>query len=215
MTTHASAAPAMTGRRPPIWRRWGSRAVLTVVLLAGLGIAGWVVHRWANYPSAPDVAAVDLESAINFMATEEFNRLLERHRLRYAMAVVDRLGQSSFSELAMIMMRWDERRVKIAQNLRDIEGHDRLGSRVFAIFLEKFYDQSPAQRQAALVMIAMAQQGQIASRPQAFALPSIDEFKQDMGRFLTRQPPRVQAMCGQFLIDLKNQRTAMGLKDPF
>src|SRR5687768_17415317 len=201
---------------PPAPRRWSrGRAFAATLVVAFVVLAGWGVYRWATYPSAPDVATADLDTAINFMGSDDFNRLLERHRLRYAMAVVDRLSQSSFYDLSLMMMRWNERRSKIARNLRDIEGHDQLGSKVFAIFLEKFYAQSAAERTAALIVIAAAQQGQIMKHPGAFALPSIDEFKVDMGRFLSRQPPKVQAMCGQFLIDLKKQRDAMGLKDPF
>ena len=196
----------------PLSRR---RAGLALLVVAFVGFAAWGVWRWATYPKVPDVATVDLNTAINFMGSDDFNRMLEGHRLRYAMAVVDRLSQSSFGELSMMMMRWNERRAKIARNLRDIEGSDQLGSKLFAVFLDTFYAQSPAQQKAALFVIAAAQQGQINQHPAAFALPSTDEFKQDMGRFLSRQPPKVQAMCGQFLIDLKKQRDVMGLKDPF
>src|SRR5688572_1840124 len=191
------------------------RALVAALVVAFVALAGWGVYRWATYPVAPDVASVDLDTAINFMGSDDFNRLLERHRLRYAMAVVDRLSQSSFYDLSMMMMRWNDRRAKIARNLRDIEGHDQLGSKVLAVFLEKFYEQSPAERRAALIFLAAAQQGQIAQHPQAFALPTTEEFKQDMGRFIARQPPRTQAMFGQFVLDLKKQRDSMGLKDPF
>ena len=207
-TSFASATPP-----PGRWSR--GRTILALLVLAVVTLTGWGIFRWWTYPAAPDVATADLDTAINFMGSDEFNRLLERHRLRYAMAVVDRLSNSSFGELSLMMMRWNERRAKIARNLRDIEGSDQLGSKLFAVFLEKFYAQSPAERKAALIFIAAAQQGQINQHPAAFALPSIDEFKVDMGRFLSRQPPKVQAMCGQFLIDLKKQRDAMGLKDPF
>jgi len=205
------STPAPQPRRP--WPR--GRTILALLVLTFVGFSGWGIFRWWTYPTVPDVATVDLNTAINFMGSDDFNRMLEGHRLRYAMAVVDRLSQSSFGELSMMMMRWNERRAKIARNLRDIEGSDQLGSKLFAVFLDKFYAQSPAQQKAALFVIAAAQQGQINQHPAAFALPSTTEFKQDMGRFLSRQPPKVQAMCGQFLIDLKKQRDVMGLKDPF
>ena len=205
------STPAPRPRRP--WPR--GRTILALLVLTFVGFSGWGIFRWWTDPPVPDVATVDLNTAINFMGSDDFNRMLEGHRLRYAMAVVDRLSQSSFGELSMMMMRWNERRAKIARNLRDIEGSDQLGSKLFAVFLDKFYAQSPAQQKAALFVIAAAQQGQINQHPAAFALPSTTEFKQDMGRFLSRQPPKVQAMCGQFLIDLKKQRDVMGLKDPF
>ena len=212
-----TAIPTSLSTPAPQPRRPGSRrrAVLALLIVAFVGLSAWGIYRWATYPNVPDLATVDLDTAINFLGSDDFNRMLERHRLRYAMAVVDRLSQSSFGELSMMMMRWNERRAKIARNLRDIEGSDQLGSKLFAVFLDKFYAQSPAQQKAALFVIAAAQQGQINQHPAAFALPSIDEFKHDMGRFLSRQPPKVQAMCGQFLIDLKKQRDVMGLKDPF
>src|SRR5688572_9102843 len=116
-TSFAHATP------PP--RRWSrGRAAVVSLVVAFVGLCGWTVYRWATYPTAPDVATVDLDTAINFMGSDDFNRLLERHRLRYAMAVVDRLSQSSFGELSLMMMRWNERRAKIAKNLRDIDGSD-------------------------------------------------------------------------------------------
>ena len=50
-----------------------------------------------------------------------------------------------------------------------------------------------------------------ARHPERFGLPSADRFKNDMGRFFSHQPPRVQAQMGQFLIDLKKQRAKVFL----
>jgi hypothetical protein len=136
--------------KPPAPRPWSrGRTILALLVLTFVGFSGWGIFRWWTYPTVPDVATVDLNTAINFMGSDDFNRMLEGHRLRYAMAVVDRLSQSSFGELSMMMMRWNERRAKIARNLRDIEGSDQLGSKLFAVFLDKFYAQSPAQQKAA------------------------------------------------------------------
>jgi len=215
-----TAIPRLTFARSdppaPRGRHWGrGRAFAALLIVACVVLGSWGVQRWWTYPQVPDVAAVDLDTAVDFMGSDEFNRMLERHRLSYAMAVVDRLSGASFYDLSMMMMRWNDRRARIAKNLRDIEGHDQLGSKVLSIFLEKFYEQSPAERRAALIFLAAAQQGHIAQHPQAFALPTTEEFKQDMGRFIARQPPRTQAMFGQFVLDLKKQRDSMGLKDPF
>jgi hypothetical protein len=208
--------PSDTTHPPPTPRgAWPARLVATGLVLVFLLLAGRAFHRWATYPQVPDVASADLDSAISFIGTDDFNRMGNGHRLEYALAVVDRLGQASFADLAKLMFRRDENRARIASNIRGIEGHDQVGSRMFALFLEKYYDQSPAERQGALLIIAAAQQGQILRNPEAFGLPTADQFKQDFGRFVSRQPPRIQAMCGQFLIDLKQQRDSMGLRDPF
>lgn len=196
-------------RRAIAWIAAGILAAILVTLLA------WGVHRWWTYPQAPDVAAVDVNTAIDFMGTDAFNRMLERHRLAYALSVVDRLDQLSLTELMALMMRREANRAEIARNLRQIEGHEQIGARMFAMFLEKYYALKGAERQAALVAIALAQQGQIMQNPEQFGLPTAEQFRRDMTRFMSRQPPRVQAMCGQFLIDLKHQRDRMGLPDPF
>lgn len=205
---HAALMPS--NRRRTVGR--GVAGLSAVVLIA---IAGWGSYRWFTYPKVPDVRRVDLAAAINFMGSDDFNRMLERHRLQYALAVVDRLGQSSFPQLLQMMVTRDANRTQIARNIRAVKGYDQIGSKMFAIFLEKYYTLSPAERQAALLAIIAIQQTQIATHPEEFNLPTIDQFQRDMTRFMTRQPPKVQAMCGQFLIDVKRQRDRMGLRDPF
>lgn len=200
---------------PPPRRRAIGRVIAAVALLMITGFAGWAIYRWATYPTIPDVNTVALDSAISFMGTDDFNHMLERHRLQYALAVVDRLGQASFGQLLRMMATPDANRAQIARNMRAVTGYDQVGARMFAIFLEKYYALSPGERQAALLGIIAIQQAQIANHPEEFKLPTIDEFQRDMTRFMSRQPPRVQAMCGQFLLDIKRQRDAMGLKDPF
>jgi hypothetical protein len=193
--------------------------VVTIASLVGsvavLWCAVWGIHRWATYPTVPDVKTTDLESAINFMGSEDFNRMLQRHRLAYALAVVDRLGQASFAEILRIMINRGENRPRVARNLAALEGREQISAKMFAIFLEKYYALSPTERQVAMVSIIAVQQGIISKDPKEFGLPTMDELRHDMSRMMSRQSPRVQAMCGQFLIDMKRQRDKLGLKDPF
>ncbi len=209
---HPSVA---AGLKPPPRRRSVGRLLGALVMLAVVALSGWGIFRWTTYPRIPDVNTIDLDSAISFMGSADFNRLLERHRLQYALAVVDRLGQAGFWQLLRMMATPDANRAQVAKNIRAVTGYDQIGAKMFAIFLEKYYALSPTERQAALLGIITIQQAQIANHPDEFKLPTADEFQRDMTRFMSRQPPRVQAMCGQFLIDLKRQRDAMGLKDPF
>jgi hypothetical protein len=200
---------------PPRRWRWVWRGILTVTFATALALCTWGVWRWATYPQPPDVATADLDAMFDFIGSDEFNRMFEQHRLDYMSAVVDRLGQASFKDYLALMMRGSDQRAQITANVRSVKGYDQLGSKLFALFLEKYYAQSPAERKATLILLAYAQETYIARSPEEFDLPSIEEFKRDASRFMSRQPPRVQAMCSQFLLDLKAQRDALGLKDPF
>ncbi len=185
-----------------------------IALVAGGGIVGlWI---WRHYPKAPDVGKVPLKDAIAFMGTGDFNRLFERHRRQFAMAIVNRLRERSFEELVTMMMDQSDidGRKRIADNLRKLPGHEEIGSRMFSIFLDKFYELPALSRAVYLTTFAIAQQGEMGKHPDRRLLPSPERFMKDLSNFLTRQPPHVQAQAGQFMLDLKQQRRRLGLKDP-
>ena len=72
--------------------------------------------------------------------------------------------------------------------------------RIVGIALEKFYLRPAAQRAVVLKMIARAQQKTSISATPGAAFES--QFK----HIVTRQPPRVQGMMAQFVLDLARQR---------
>ena len=192
--------------------------VLTLAVslaLAALGGSAYGVWRWATYPDVPDVKVASAEDAVAFMGTDDFNRMTESHRQRYAMAVVEKMRDKPLEELIAMMLKRDARRTAAAKNVRNLKGRDEIGGAMMRVFLDKFYEQPKVKRQGYLTMIAVAQQGQIGKNPERFGLPPADKLKKDWAKFMRKQPPRSQAQMGQFLIDLSKHREMMGLKEPF
>ena len=188
-------------------------ALLAVALVAGLGYGAW---RWATYPARPDVATASEDALLDYMAGDDFARLTDGDKLALAEGYLDRLRrEATFEEMFRSLMRDDPRRKAMWRNMEGVAGRDRIGSAYLGLFLDKYYEIEGPQRQSMLTMLALAQQAVITTAPEKFGLPSVPQFKRDMGRFLSRQPPRVQGQMGQFLIDLKQRRVAMGLPDPF
>lgn len=190
-------------------------ATLALLAVIALTVGGYAVYRHATYPATPDLATADDRALRAFMASDEFNRLTEADRERVALAYVGRLRGKSFDQLFKLMLAPDPTRKQMAANIRKMSGREKIGSAFLAMFLDKFDALAGAQRAAVLTAMAFAQQGAIATRAEAFGLPSPDKFKRDLGRFLAHQPPRVQGQTGQMLIELKQQRQALGLPDPF
>ena len=210
--------------------RLATRALLGVLAISLLATGAWGVHRWATYPDVPDVATADLNESIAFMGTDEFNRLFARHRKAYALAIVNELEKKSFEDLVRLMMDRNGRRLGGAvRNFRDIPGREEIEDAFGRLFLNKFYEMPKLKRDMYLAMFAgferMARQrerqgGQSAQtaagtqpdRPRRRGgLPTPDRFKAEWSKFVTRQPPRVQAQTGQFLMDLRKQREMMGM----
>jgi hypothetical protein len=190
-------------------KRWINFAVACIVL-AGVAIG---TYQWITYDRMPPVR--DVDSAMRFMSTDDFNRYNERQRLKYAMDTIDKMRQMPYDDLLGQLGRHDEQRTRMMNNLRKVPGHERFGAEMFALFLDRFWDQNPGKRTATLMMIAMIQQGEFGKHPERYGLPSADQIKHEMNKFVTRQPVKTQAQCAQFMVELKRQREFMGLKDPF
>jgi hypothetical protein len=188
------------------WFKVGAVALL----LVGIGVgAFW----WMKRPKMPPVS--DAASGMKFMASDDFNKLTESQRLAYAMQVVDRMRGLPYDEYLHLMLRPDDLRMRLAENMRRVPGHEKFGSALFALFLDRFWEQNPGKRTGTLMIIALAQQGQFGKHPERYGLPSADEIKTEMNKFVTRQPVKTQAQCAQFMVELKRQREFMGLKEPF
>jgi hypothetical protein len=180
------------------------------LLLAGIGIGAFL---WMKRPKMPPVT--DAASGIRFMASDDFNKLSESQRLKYAMEVIDRMRALGYDEYLHLILAPDEQQMRLAANLRKVPGHEQFTSALFAMFLDRFWDQNPGKRSATLMLVALAQQGQFGKHPERYGLPSADQIKNEMNKFVTRQPLKTQAQCAQFMVELKRQREFMGLKDPF
>ena len=185
-------------------------------LLAALMIAGAVA--WVRYPKPPDIRKMSIDEALSFMAGDGFKQLRTSQRKAFAIATAEKMGaQSSFGDILWMMSRPDPKRQQRFANLRGLPPADRedVGAAYMRVFLDRFYVEPALKRKIYLTTFAGLQQSEIAKHPEQFGLPSADQFRNDLGRFVSHQPPKVQAQMGQFLIDLKKQRGAMGLKDPF
>ena len=173
------------------------------------------VLMWIRYPRPPDIRKLSIDQVLAYMASDDFNNLRASQRRAFAIASAEKMRQKSFGEILWMMARPDPQREKRFANLRKIPDREEIGAAYIRVFLESFYREPPVKQKVYLGSFAVLQQTEIAHHPERFGLPSADRFKNDMGRFFSHQPPRVQAQMGQFLIDLKKQRTAMGMKDPF
>jgi hypothetical protein len=191
------------------------RAALTLLALAFAAGAGWGAWRWWTYPKAPNVKTASLEDCLHFMSTNEFNRMFESDRTRFALATMEKMRERSFGQLLVLIAKPDPDFPNRARNLRQMEERGEVVAAAVRVFLDKFFDEPPAKQKVYLASFALLQQGEIAQHPERFGLPPPDRFKQDFGGFLAHQPPRVQGQMGQFLRDLKQTRQSMGLKEPF
>jgi len=191
------------------------RVIFATLALVAIGAATYGAWLWVHYPTPPDVQKLSIDQALAFMSSDEFNRLRASQRKAFAIAVADKMREKSFGEILWMMSRNDPRREQRFKNLRAIPDHEDVGAAYVRVFLDRFYAEGALKRKVYLTTFAALQQTEIGKHPEQFGLPNAEQFKKDMGRFFSNQSPRVQAQMGQFLIDLKKQRSVLGLKDPF
>jgi hypothetical protein len=194
------------------------RALRGIVWLALVAIViggAWGIWRWATYPKYPDLATATVEEAIAFMGDDEFNRMFEWHRRRYALGVAEKMREKPFAEIMRMMTSRAPEHEAAARNIRRLEARREIGDAFTRVFLDKFFEEPPMKQKAYLTVFAYLQQTEIAQHPERVGLPTAEEFKAGMGRFIGSQPPRVQGQMGQFLLDLRRQRELLGLPEPF
>ena len=78
-----------------------------------------------------------------------------------------------------------------------------VADRMFAMTLEKFYALPPSARTLLLEMIASARQTELDRHPDLYPAPTPQLLLRQTHRLMSHQPPRVQAMCVQFTLDLE------------
>src|SRR3954465_8308926 len=140
-------------------RRKSLRAV--VGLLALLILAGGVYGAvwWLRYPSAPDPNATPYAEAVRYMGTDEFGQLTQRHRKRFALAVIERSRQIPFKELVAMMMSEKDNRKAAAKNINELPEKDKeeIGAKFMQVAMDNFFGQSRADQQAYLMSLALAE----------------------------------------------------------
>src|SRR5215208_6064434 len=102
------------------------RVVFSVVCLAALAAGVWGVVWWVRYPKVPDVRKVELAQAMDFIGSDEFNRMSEAHRKRYTMSVIEKLREKEFKDLLSLMMgsAGNPKRRKAAENVNRLSNRD-------------------------------------------------------------------------------------------
>lgn len=193
------------------------------VIFASFGVcvaaaAVWALVWWMRYPKVPDPATVELKQAMVFLTTEDFLRLTAADRKRYVKTVAARHNDVPLKDLVARMFDPQQRELNraIANNLRKVPEDEQLGAPFLELFLDKFYQLTPYERQQYLTTIALGQQAQFGKEGDSrmASLRDPDRFQTEMGRFMSRTTPQLQAKMGQFMLDLKRTRNIMGLKDP-
>ena len=192
-----------------------TKIILWIISCAAAVLLAWGIYFYAHYPKVPDLTKVDPITGIKFIATDDFKRLTLSHQQRYAQAALSRLSELEFKDLMMLMMQHNGYMGDVFKNVRSLPEGEKIGGTVLRVFLNDFYRLNKTQRNVALTAVALAQQGEMGQHPERFGLPTADRFKGDMAKFLSNQPPHVQGQMGEFMMDLRNQRDALGLQQPF
>lgn len=187
-----------------------------VVLVAAAAYGAWL---WATYPSVPDVMTAELREAIFFIGSDDFPKMFESHKKRYVNGIVQRLRQMPLHEMVGMMMQGRggdmDRMRKVGQNWRSVRDREELEGNFLAMFLDKFYEQPEDERTTMLKMFINMQPEEARRQQERMGLPSIEQLKNGMARFMSRQPPKVQAKMSQLMLDMRRTRESMGLKDPW
>ncbi len=209
----------MSSSTPDNPRSSRRKLILRIVggtLGAAMAVAlSWAIYVWATYPKVPDASQLAFNEALEYIGTDDFDRLMPWDKSAYVRVVQQRLESKTFEELIAILMNETPASRRIDDNLRKMPEYQQITGSLFQTFLTKFYEQSELKRTGYLSTLVLIEQGQKRINPGAFKLPGPDEFKREIRRFVSKQSPEVQARTGQFLIDLRKRRREMGFPDPF
>jgi hypothetical protein len=181
--------------------RWLALCLAVAALIAG----GWAFMR----PRAPDPNALSAKDAVAFLSTDDYSRLSEAERTRYARELAERMRREKFADILRVVMNLNPRMKTQWAGIRSLseDNKQKVRSAWLRMFLDKFYDLPPAERQAYLTMMALADRTGWKNP----GIPSPQQFKNELSLFLTREPPGVQARMGQLMIDVSRTRTGLGL----
>lgn len=187
--------------------------VLAVFLVAAAAALLFVLRD--RTPDPPDITTISLREAMRFEASDAYNELSESKRRAFSEAVVARLQALPFEDLLRLALdpaRMEERRKRLA-NLRELPNYDELHSELAADFLEKFYGLPAFKRKVYLTAFALYQETESRLDPGRYEVPKPGEFHADAVKLFSKQSPAMKAYAMQFLIDLRQQRQKLGLRD--
>ena len=192
--------------------------VITACVFAGALGAAVLVALFVmrdRTPDPPDVKAISLRDAMRFEASADYEKMSVAKRRAFSEGLFQRLRALPFEELlrtALDPANMEMQRKRLA-NLRKLPNYDELHSRYAAHFLEKFYDLPPLKRKVYLSALALYQEAESRMDPSRYELPDAGQFQAEVFTLFAKQPPKMKAHAMQFMIDLRQQREKLGLKD--
>lgn len=203
--THAAGTAS-----PPALGNGRDRSILTpvlaVLLVFVLGVGGWGIWRWANYPTPPDAATSDAATMADFITTDDFHRLSRGDQRQYALAYVEKLGELSLAELLQRAVMPDEQRREVLRQLEEAGVKQETLTAAHGMVLDKYWSLTPEQRESFLTLLVLADPE---NRVQGGQRRGEDTIRQQMSGVMQYQPPEVQGQMSRFLLDLERRRKEM------
>lgn len=197
-------------------RRKRTIVITACVFAAGLAAAAAVLFVTRDRtPDPPDVTAISLRDAMQFEASADYDKMSAAKRSAFSEGVRRKLDALPFEEMlrtALDPANMDMQRKRLA-NLRKLPNYAELHSRYVADFLQKFYKLPPLKRKVYLSALALYQEAEFRLDPSRYKLPDPGEFQADAFKLFAKQPAATKAHAMQFMIDLRQQRQKLGLKD--
>jgi hypothetical protein len=195
----------------------GKRKVIQIacVVAAVVAAVAVAVLRYDGTPDPPDVHALSLRDAMQFEGSDDYNKLSAAKRRTFSEALIGKLQALPFEEMLKIALdpaNMEMQRKRLA-NLRKLPNYDELHSRLAADFLKKFYELSALKRGVYLTAFAYYMEMESRLDPDRYKTPGPREFHADAVKLFAKQSPSMKAYAMQFMIDLKQQRKRLGLRD--
>ena len=182
--------------------------------LAG-SLATWLFVTRDRTPDPPDVNAISLRDAMRFEASAEYEKMSTAKRMAFSEGVFQRIKALPFEELlrtALDPANMDVQRGRLA-NVQKLPNYAELHSRYAAHFLGEFYELPAFKRKVYLTALALYQEAESRLDPSRYTLPTPGQFQSEALALFAKQPAATKAHAMQFLIDLRQQRQNLGLKD--
>jgi hypothetical protein len=186
--------------------------VATVACVAGA--AYFIINRDTT-PDPPEVTAIDLREAMRFEASADYEKMSVAKRGKFSEAVLQKLHAMPFEEMLRIALdpaNMEMQRKRLA-NLRKLPNFSELNSKYVSAFLEKFYKLPAMKRGVYLTALALYMEAESRLDPARYKTPSPGDFHKDAVQLFAGQSPTMKAYAMQFMIDLRQQRQRLGLKD--
>jgi hypothetical protein len=195
------------------------RSILTaacvVATVVGVAGAALLVMNRDTTPDPPDVTAMDLREAMKFEASADYEKMSVAKRAAFSEAVLEKLHAMPFEEMLRIALDPSsmEMQRKRLGNLRKLPNYAEIHSKYAAQFLEKFYELPAMKRGVYLTALALYMEAESRLDPGRYKTPSPGDFHKDAVKLFAGQSPTMKAYAMQFMIDLRQQRNKLGLKD--